>query len=490
MNVPRKRVFCLLALFAPWLVSSALAQPVPGYRGIWYFIGPTNNEYAYKYSGGLGTYPANHSPFAVYAPTVQKTFFCYGGVLDSTSRALQHFVGVFDHRTKTVSRPTLILDKGTDDAHDNPVLQLDDRGYLWLFSTSHGTERPSAIHRSQRPYDASAFERVEATRLDAAGKPVPFDNFSYFQSHYLPGQGFLALMTHYDRGVLPSPNKPRRTISFLTSPDGHTWSAWRDLATIEEGHYQTSGRWRSRVGSAFNHHPHRQVGAGLDYRTNLYFVQTDDFGKTWRAADGTPLTLPLTTPANAALVRDYAREGLNVYINDVAFDAAGHPIIFYLTSRGPDPGPQAGPHAGHIAHWTGQRWAIHEVARFDHNYDMGSLYVEGKTWRILAPLGPGPQPFGTGGELALLESTDEGKTWRKVRDLTARSPRNHAYPRRPDGLHPDFYALWADGNARRPSESRLYFCNQRGEVFQLPTVMANEVEKPIRVFSPPVTPKP
>lgn len=51
-------------------IPLTLNQPDEGYRGIWYFIGPTKNEYAYKYSGGLATYPANHYPFAVYAPGV------------------------------------------------------------------------------------------------------------------------------------------------------------------------------------------------------------------------------------------------------------------------------------------------------------------------------------------------------------------------------------------------------------------------------------
>ena len=28
-----------------------------------------------KYSGGMAVYPANHRPFAVYSPEVEKTFF-------------------------------------------------------------------------------------------------------------------------------------------------------------------------------------------------------------------------------------------------------------------------------------------------------------------------------------------------------------------------------------------------------------------------------
>lgn len=266
------------------VVPVTLNRPDDGYRGIWYYIGPTKTEYAYKYSGGLATYPANHHPFAVYAPAVRKTFFCYGGASkdvdgrDAASPAsrpsLLHEVGYFDHRTGQVSRPTIVLDKGTDDAHDNPVLNIDQQGYIWLFSTSHGTDRPSLIHRSRQPYDIRTFDRVAATRM-SGDSTVPFDNFSYLQSHYLPGRGFLHLMTHYERGVLKyGATKPRRTIGYLTSPDGVHWSALRDIAAIEEGHYQTSHQQGTKVGTAFNLHPDTERGAGLDYRTNLYYIET------------------------------------------------------------------------------------------------------------------------------------------------------------------------------------------------------------------------
>ncbi|WP_266368841.1 BNR-4 repeat-containing protein [Tellurirhabdus rosea] len=481
------RLLFLLLLPAVALSQTTLNPKASGYNGIWYFIGKTGNAYAHKYSGGLGTYPANHYPFSVYAPAVRKTFFCYGGVLDSTTQKLCHFVGFYDHRTGQVSRPTLLLDKQTDDAHDNPIIQLDDRGYIWIFSTSHGTERPSFIHRSRQPYGIDAFDPVAATRLDEAGRPVPFDNFSYVQSYYQPGRGFLNLMTHYDRGVLVyGANKPRRTMSFITSPDGQTWSAWQDLGTIEEGHYQTSGQWRNKIGTAFNYHPNTQKGSGLDYRTNLYYLETGDFGKTWKTAGGQTVALPLRDPAHPALVKEYKSEGKNVYINDVAYDGQGRPILFYLTSKGPEPGPENGPYQWNTAWWNGRQWEIREVAQSDHNYDMGSLYVEGGLWRIIGPLEPGGQPFGTGGGLAMLESRDQGRTWQKVKSLTPGSERNHSYPRRPVGAHPDFVALWADGNARQVSPSRLYFCNQQGQVFQLPTVMKADLEKPVPVFTTPV----
>ena len=76
------------------------------------------------------------------------------------SGVLLHMVSYYDHATGKVPRPTILLDKLTKDAHDNPVIAVDDRGYLWIFSTSHGTGRPSYIHRSREPYSIDEFERI------------------------------------------------------------------------------------------------------------------------------------------------------------------------------------------------------------------------------------------------------------------------------------------------------------------------------------------
>ncbi|HOX74436.1 MAG TPA: hypothetical protein PLB27_06955, partial [Bacteroidales bacterium] len=48
--------------------AKLINKPDNGFRGIWYMNEPLQNEYKFKYSGGLGTYPANHYPFSVYVP--------------------------------------------------------------------------------------------------------------------------------------------------------------------------------------------------------------------------------------------------------------------------------------------------------------------------------------------------------------------------------------------------------------------------------------
>src|SRR4051812_24460746 len=50
-----------------------------GFRGIWYANEPSHDEYVFKYSGGMATYPHQQMPIAIYAPSVNKTFFVYGG---------------------------------------------------------------------------------------------------------------------------------------------------------------------------------------------------------------------------------------------------------------------------------------------------------------------------------------------------------------------------------------------------------------------------
>ena len=239
--------------------------------------------------------------------------------------------------------------------------------------------------------------------------------------------------------------------------------------------------WISRF--SFHHvrfHWIHPKGKGVNWRTNLYYIETDDLGKTWHSVDGRHLALPLTKPANAALVYDYQKEGLKVYLKDIRFDKQEKPIILFITSKGYESGPKNDPRTWTTARWTGTRWQIRPAFVSDNNYDMGSLYLEDdETWRVIGPTETGPQPYNPGGEIAMWVTRDAGQTWKKVRQLTNGSERNHTYARRPVNAHPDFYAIWADGHGRKPSQSSLYFCDKRGNVYALPREMNEDFVKPV-----------
>lgn len=450
---------CTVALYlaAPGLAAEQFTLATDdGYRGLWYANQKTDDAYVYKYSGGMATYPQQHLPIAVHVPAAKKTFFVYGGSPASGKPTCLHMVSYFDHATGTVPRPRILLDKKTDDAHDNPTLAIDRAGHLWIFSNSHGVGRPSYIHRSVEPYTIDRFERT-ATMNFSYGQPWAMDD------------GSLALMhTRYVKG--------HREMFLITSRDGSSWTEAKPLARIAQGHYQVSWSDGKRIATAFNYHPTK---GGLNARTNLYYMQSSDGGKSWSNAQGETLELPLESPQNAALVHDYEADGKLIYLKQLQFDEAGRPLIMYLTSGGYAPGPANDPRTWRIAAWNGEAWNHRDVTTSDHNYDFGSLYQEAGLWRLIAPTAPGAQPFGTGGQMEMWTSGDRGANWKKIKALTHDASLNHSYARQPLAAQLDFYALWANGDTHQPSESSLFFTDREGtNVWRLPGKIEGETAAP------------
>jgi len=289
------------------------------------------------------------------------------------------------------------------------------------------------------------------------------ENFSYSQAWPRRDGGICWLHTRYQDDL--------RGLYFSGTRNGCEWDERRQLAYIERGNYQVSGTDGRKIATAFDFHP--QDG-GLNARTNLYYLETGDGGATWQAASGQTVSPPLREIQNPALIRDYRSEGKLVYLKDIAFDRAGRPVIFFLTSYGALSGPANGPREWVLAHWQGREWEYRSFGEASHNYDHGSLYIEEDgTWRIIAPTEKGPQEWGTGGVVTIHTSRDEGRSWQKIRSFPTFHGRNQTYVRKPLHAHPDFYALWADGDAYSPSLSSLYFCTRDGALFRLPESMAS-----------------
>src|SRR5512138_3298121 len=102
-------LFLFLLFFGSINRISAQNLTANGYKGIWFTLGQFS-EYGDKYSGGLGTYTANHIPVAIYSAKANKTFFVYGGTVKD-QRHLLIMSSYYDHTTGQVPRPTLVLDK-------------------------------------------------------------------------------------------------------------------------------------------------------------------------------------------------------------------------------------------------------------------------------------------------------------------------------------------------------------------------------------------
>ena len=468
------RIYLYGLIFINLIIFSGCHQYTPnnkinGYKGIWFEL-TQRLEYGDKYSGGLGTYTAKHHPLAVYSPKVNKTFFVYGGTMHENERHLCAMVSYYDHNKKVVPQPTLVYEKqSVNDPHDNPSISIDKNGYIWIFKSGRGKNRTGIIFKSSKPYNIDSFEQIKEWE------------FTYPQPIWSDDNGFCLLFTRYTgRDPNAKPTKEingGRELYCSTSADGREWSPAQLL--VKGGHYQMSCMKGDRIITAFNSHPDFTF---VDGRTNLYFMQSYDFGKTWQTIKGEQLTLPMESFDNPALVYDYKSENKLVYLKDIAIDDEGSPVLVYIASSHFEPGPKGTPRIWNLARWNGNSWDIHEITTSTHNYDMGSIYLEKDVWQILAPTEPGPQFWGTGGEIALWQSKDKGKQWKKIRDVTQNSTQNNSYVRRPLYAHPDFYAFWADGNADEFSKSFLYFTNIKGDsVWKLPYNMDQNYAKPILI---------
>lgn len=454
-------------LFASAIHCQNDANPkIDGYKGIWFEL---NQKYQYgdKYSGALGTYTAKHVPLAIYAKEVDKTFFVYGGTTAADERYLLCMIGVFDHKTGMLSKPTVVHDKqGIDDPHDNPSIMIDDEGYIWVFVSGRGTKRPGFKYKSKKPYSIDSFSQMTEEEMTY---PQPWNTV----------HGHFHFFTKYS-GI--------RQLYFETSKNGIDWTEDQLLAAIpvnegeKSGHYQISNTFQNKVvATFFNRHPNGIV----DRRTDLYYVKSEDFGKTWTSVDNIKLNLPIKAQSSTARVVDYASQSKNVYLKDMGFDEAGHPVCLYIRSYGHEPGPKSAPYEWCVTKWDGEQWHTYVVTKSDHNYDMGSLYISEDEWNIVGPTEKGPQDWGVGGKIAIWQSKDKGETWQKVKTLSENTGLSHAYVRRPVDYKAPFCFFWADGHAHDFSKSQLYFGDFDGNIWQLPYEMENDFEAPIKIDTKP-----
>jgi len=194
---------------------------------------------------------------------------------------------------RQVPRPRLLLNKHTEDAHDNRRCRCDDRGHLWIFSSSHGTGRPSFIHRSTKPWSIGP-------NSSAPGSPT-----SLHAAVVCGGRrGFCsapALRGRQVQGI-----DATRLLFWMTSADGRQWNEPEMLAGIEMGGLPGElAHSAQRVVTAFDFHPSPTGLIRAPTFTMSKPVTSGARGVTSRGSE----TLPLTRTNNPALAYDSRAEG-------------------------------------------------------------------------------------------------------------------------------------------------------------------------------------
>ena len=456
MNIRTSILIFFLFFFLGSIDVLPQNKTIDGYKGLWFNSGQSS-EYGYYFSGGVATYNSRYRPVAIYSPEVKKTFFIYGGTSGSDERHLLIMASYFDHRLHQVPKPVVVYDKmGVREPYDNASISIGPGGFIWVFVSGWGRSRPGLIFRSSKPYSIESFDEIKKCEMIS---PQPWR---------MENSGFLLMFSKFAKG---------HELYFSSSSDGEKWSDANKLASMG-GHFQVSELSGEKLVTVFNYHP----GGDMYKQTNIYLLQTEDFGRTWKTIDNKTIETPVTDVKNDALVKDYEAEGKLVYINDLNFDKNGNPVILLVLARDFRPGPNGGPREWMILSRKDNKWNFNKVCESDHNFDMGSLYINGDEWKLIGTTEPGPQKYGSGGEIALWISRDEGVTWEKVSNVTNNSINNNSFVRRPVNENKDFYAFWTDGNTDRISPSMLYFTNDKcNKIWVLPSEMKSSMEKPVRI---------
>lgn len=449
-------VILIIFFFSDHISVYSQNPRMDGYKGIWYSSAP-NKEYGYKFSGGVSTFGSRHRPIAIYSPEARKTFFVYGGTTNADERHLLIMISYFDHKSHMVPKPVVVYDKmGVKEPYDNASLSIDDKGIIWVYVSGYNRTRPGMIFRSTLPYSIDAFQMVREIEMIS---PQPW---------WIDGDGFVLFYSKLSKGL---------DLWCSSGSDGKSWPVNNKLVSMG-GSLQISDVNEGKIVTVFNYFPKGDI----DRQTNLYCLQSDDMGKVWKTIDATPVQIPLADVKNDAMIRNYEQEGKEVYLSDMDIDSDGNPVILAIISSSPDPGPDSGSREWVVISRKEGKWNFSKVCESTHNFDRGSLHIEGSEWRVIGPTEPGPQHYGTGGEVALWVSRNSGTDWQKVTFVTKNSINNNSFVRHPVNAQKDFFALWTDGNADELSKSYLYFTNEKcDKVWVLPYEMKENFRKPVRI---------
>jgi len=220
---------------------------------------------------------------------------------------------------------------GTNNEHFCPSMCVDGNGYLHIFYGCHNS--PLKYKKSLNPGDASEWSSEQTIYSDVTyPSAVAYGNKIF---------------------VTARTDNHHKIRLFKSTDGGDTWDTNTVIAD-----YSAQGWWAYQMVSFLdsNNSIHitwsNRLGAGQPSR-DVCYAYSDDNGATWKKADGTSLSLPITSGNE-----DYIEEGQPGYSIGRAFglfvDNDGHPNAVYSVNN------ESGCWLKH-ARWNGSSWTKHNI---------------------------------------------------------------------------------------------------------------------------------
>lgn len=393
------------------------------FRGLWYADSKTG------YGGPMSTYTAKHRPLAIYREEVNKTFFVYGGRTPGVSNGIS-YISYYDHENKIFITPIEIGRFKDNDAHRNPVLLIDEFGYIYVFWGSHNDK--TYVKRSVNPYDISSW----------VPKATLTGETTYPQAWQLRLDEIIVLYRNkngwgYKKSINNATtwNNEIQLIKYINDDlKPYLISIPNNEAPIKKLHLA----WTMRDWSKIN------------VRTNIYYMYSNDGGSTWKNIKGNILSMPINeNNADDVLVFDSKKDNTNM--KDIKLDSQGNPYILFLQTESKTI------FRWKIAKWNSGEWIINNITISDHSFDSGEMiFFSDNDLRAYLPSGV-VEVNEDGGEIQEWTSINKGDTWINTQDITTGSKFSHNYVRAVIDSTPDFRIFWAYGSSSAFSLVDLYF---------------------------------
>lgn len=297
------------------------------------------------------------------------------------------------------------------DGHAAPSICVSTTGYIHVVWAAYSTSGYVNTIKSSSPEDISSWGSVVNVVISAAQRTYP--------TMLCLSTGTLVLFTRDDD------NWQRR----VSSDGGATWGSAQQILTAPRAYLEWILGPSDRVHCAW----HMTSSSGSVFEPKFCYLYSDNAAaatSTWKAIDGTTVTLPTVTDAPSTVATGLIYNGTgtfnNGYLRGVAVDGSNNPRIsvdLYDTST-------IGNSRASSFAWNGSAWVKSDivigsgVGAYGRNHAEGGIrFLSGTTWRALIAI-----EVSSFLECQEFESIDGGSTWAKIVDVTTGSTRGSVQP--------------------------------------------------------------
>ncbi|NQT11097.1 MAG: BNR-4 repeat-containing protein [Planctomycetes bacterium] len=238
--------------------------------------------------------------------------------IDSTPEGFRIRIRTLDRRSGRWS-PTFTVGEALDN-HGGPALTVDGEGHLHVVYYPH--HHPFRYRKSKRPNDASEWEAEQQF-----GERCTYPTLVCGPDDTL----YLTCRRSFGR-------EPWQVELWRKPPEGE----WEGPAPVARSrypgysHFQESLSWCPdhrvlHLGCRF----HEKTDKGAYGRLQTVgYMASDDFGRSWRRSDGSPIATPATAETIEVLASGGVDAGRGLRAGAIAVDAHGSPHVPYSISEG------------------------------------------------------------------------------------------------------------------------------------------------------------